>query len=56
MKKIGDPLRNDFGSPGTISQKTGLKISSKAKYKTLKVGRAKYRNFKNQQKHAKFRH
>ena len=25
MKKIGDPLRNDFGSPGTISQKTGLK-------------------------------
>ena len=24
MKKIGDPLRNDFGSPGTISQKTGL--------------------------------
>ena len=26
MKKIGDPLRNDFGSPGTISQKTGLKI------------------------------
>ena len=26
MKKIGDPLRNDFGSPGTISQKTGLKL------------------------------
>ena len=29
MKKIGDPLRNDFGSPGTISQKTGLKYKKK---------------------------